>query len=378
MTISGPVTTHSTGIQAPSVRNRGTWATATLYAEGDIVRDGAAGANTGNTYLCEVRHTSGTWATDLTAVRWSLLTDLSTQTAAAAASAAAALVSQNAAAVSAAAAAAAAGSGLFTALSNKNTDFSVVADTDNAALFIVDTSAANVSATLPSIATAGETERYGFLRTSANNVMTLVRNGSDTINGVAANYTVPTSAGEIFLIIADDASPDNWIVISWSQAVADETTLTKSGSTLSIKAGGVAANQLATNAVTTAKILDANVTLAKLGADVPITSLIKNSQSASYTLVLSDAGKQIFHPSADTSARTWTIPANASVAFPVDTVVSFVNQNGAGVITIAITSDTMRLAGAGTTGSRTLAANGIATAVKITSTEWLISGVGLT
>jgi hypothetical protein len=102
MTISGPVTTHSTGIQAPSVRNRGTWATATLYAEGDIVRDGAAGANTGNTYLCEVRHTSGTWATDLAAVRWSLLTDLSTQTAAAAASAAAALASEIAAAASAA------------------------------------------------------------------------------------------------------------------------------------------------------------------------------------------------------------------------------------------------------------------------------------
>jgi hypothetical protein len=38
----------------------------------------------------------------------------------------------------------------------------------------------------------------------------------------------------------------------------------------------------------------------------------------------------------------------------------------------------MRLAGAGTTGSRTLAANGVATAVKVTTTEWLISGTGLT
>jgi hypothetical protein len=38
----------------------------------------------------------------------------------------------------------------------------------------------------------------------------------------------------------------------------------------------------------------------------------------------------------------------------------------------------MRLAGAGTTGSRTLAANGIATAIKLTSTEWIISGTGLT
>jgi hypothetical protein len=62
------------------------------------------------------------------------------------------------------------------------------------------------------------------------------------------------------------------------------------------------------------------------------------------------------------------------VAFPIGTAVTFVNQNGAGVITIAITSDTLRLAGAGTTGSRSLAANGIATAVKVTSTEWIISG----
>jgi hypothetical protein len=104
----------------------------------------------------------------------------------------------------------------------------------------------------------------------------------------------------------------------------------------------------------------------------------QNSQSAAYTLVLADAGRHILHPSADTTARTFTIPANGTVAFPVGTVVTFINQNGAGVVTIAITTDTMRLAGAGTTGSRTLAANGIATAIKLTSTEWLISGTGLT
>lgn len=104
----------------------------------------------------------------------------------------------------------------------------------------------------------------------------------------------------------------------------------------------------------------------------------QNSQSAAYTLVLADSGKQIFHPSADTTARTFTIPSNASVAYPIGTAVTFINQNAAGVISIAITTDTMRLAGAGTTGTRTLAANGIATAVKITSTEWIISGTGLT
>ena len=104
----------------------------------------------------------------------------------------------------------------------------------------------------------------------------------------------------------------------------------------------------------------------------------QNSKSAAYTLVLSDAGKHILHPSADTTARVFTIPANSSVAFPIGTAITFVNQNAGGVITISITTDTMRLAGAGTTGSRTLAANGVATAVKLTSTEWIISGTSLT
>jgi hypothetical protein len=111
---------------------------------------------------------------------------------------------------------------------------------------------------------------------------------------------------------------------------------------------------------------------------VGFLNIPQNSQSAAYTLVLGDAGKHILHPSADTTARTFTIPANGSVAFPVGTAITFVNQNSAGTVTIAITTDTMRLAGAGTTGSRTLAANGVATAIKITSTEWIISGTGVT
>jgi len=104
----------------------------------------------------------------------------------------------------------------------------------------------------------------------------------------------------------------------------------------------------------------------------------QNSQSAAYTLVLSDAGKSIYHPSADTTARTWTIPANSSVAFPIGTAVTFINDTSGGSITIAITTDTLVLAGAGTTGSRTLAANGMATAIKMTSTRWMINGAGLT
>jgi hypothetical protein len=134
-----------------------------------------------------------------------------------------------------------------------------------------------------------------------------------------------------------------------------------------------------TQTLTNKTISGADNTLTVDGTDaVGFRTLPQNSQSAAYTLVLADSGKHILHPSADTTARTFTIPANGSVAYPIGTAITFINQNGAGVVTIAITTDTMRLSPAGTTGSRTLAANGSATCIKITSTEWLISGSGLT
>lgn len=99
-------------------------------------------------------------------------------------------------------------------------------------------------------------------------------------------------------------------------------------------------------------------------------------KSANYTLTIDDVG--IHHPASDTTGRTMTIPANASVPYPVYTVLTFVNENGAGTLTISITSDVQRLAGSGVTGSRTLAANGVGTWIKVSATEWLCSGPGLT
>jgi hypothetical protein len=110
---------------------------------------------------------------------------------------------------------------------------------------------------------------------------------------------------------------------------------------------------------------------------VGFRNIPQNSQSANYTLVLADAGKHIFHPVGDNNARTFTIPANGTVAYPIGTAITFINMAVANV-TIAITTDTLVLSSAGTTGSRTLATNGSATCIKITSTSWLISGSGLT
>lgn len=135
-----------------------------------------------------------------------------------------------------------------------------------------------------------------------------------------------------------------------------------------------------TNCTTATKsALDNSTNIASTAYVDAATSIIsQNSKSAAYTTILTDAGKHIYHPSADTTARIWTIDSNANVAYAIGVAITFVNDVSAGAITIAITSDTLVLAGTGTTGSRTLAAGGTATALKIGTTRWMISGTGLT
>ena len=103
-----------------------------------------------------------------------------------------------------------------------------------------------------------------------------------------------------------------------------------------------------------------------------------NSQSAAYTTVLADAGKTIYHPATDATTRTFTIDSNATVPYPIGTAITFINMTSQ-VVTIAITTDTLyQSSSSGTTGSRSLAQYGSATAIKMTTTTWLISGTNLT
>jgi hypothetical protein len=109
---------------------------------------------------------------------------------------------------------------------------------------------------------------------------------------------------------------------------------------------------------------------------VGFRTIPQNAQTGSYTLVLADSGKHIYH-AVGAGAATYTIPANSSVAYPIGTALSFVNLSTTS-ISIAITTDTMYLGSTGTTGTRTLANYGTATALKVTSTVWIITGSALT
>lgn len=144
--------------------------------------------------------------------------------------------------------------------------------------------------------------------------------------------------------------------------------LTSSGSTSIDFSGNSGTTKLTTGATT-------------LGSSATVNGVIlapeiqQNIQSSAYTLVLSDANKQIYNSGSGT--QTWTIPANSSVAFPIGTTIVFCNTQAA-TRNIAITTDTLTFLPSLGSGTRTLAGGGLATAMKVTSTAWVITGVGIT
>ena len=137
-----------------------------------------------------------------------------------------------------------------------------------------------------------------------------------------------------------------------------------------ITAGNV---KLGTTGTGTIAAVAAQATTASTAASIGYIGMPQQSKSSAYTTVIGDAGKHIYV----TATATITIDSNANVAYPIGTTIAFIAASGA-TVTIAIASDTMYLGGTGTTGSRTLAAYGMATAVKVTATSWFINGTGLT
>lgn len=147
-----------------------------------------------------------------------------------------------------------------------------------------------------------------------------------------------------------------------SGSVAGNIVLAPNGTTVLIATTtGIVGNVLAATSTTAAN-------------NVGYLGMPQNATGTA-TLTIADAGQHIYVTSA---GQTITIPANSSVAFPIGTVIAFIAGPSATTVSIAITTDTMYLAGTGTTGTRTLAAYGMATAVKVASTTWYINGSGLT
>jgi len=251
--------------------------------------------------------------------------------------------SATAAAASAAAAAAAASSNLYSTVTTLTTGTTDVEIANNGTYYLCDTSGGNITINLPAIGT-DEGTRFGFQKVGASNSVSFVRDGTDTING-GTSYTL-TQDTEVVLLIADDNTPDNWIATIQSQTLADETTITKTGSTFAVK--------------------DDGITPAKIQGGV-------NAQSGtSYTLVIGDAFKTVTMNNA--SANTLTIPTNASVAFSVGDRIDVV-MLGAGTTTITGASGvTLNGVASPTTGGAIAAQYAAASCLKIATDTWLLIG----
>jgi hypothetical protein len=103
------------------------------------------------------------------------------------------------------------------------------------------------------------------------------------------------------------------------------------------------------------------------------TAIPINAVSTSYTTTASDGGNTIQQT---VSGNTTTIAANSSVGYNIGTTISFYAASGINT-TIAINSDTLTFLPGGGTGARTLTGPGLATAYKVGTTSWVISGTGL-
>jgi len=123
-----------------------------------------------------------------------------------------------------------------------------------------------------------------------------------------------------------------------------------------------------TSSTATTPTLTDNSTLVATTEFVQKAALGVSNKTANYTLVLTDAGSLIEFNSA--SNLTLTIPANATVAFPIGSQI-VVARLGSGKVDIAITSDTLY-----SVSSNKYISNqyGAVTLVKRTSTTWYLFG----
>ena len=192
-------------------------------------------------------------------------------------------------------------------------------------------------------------------------------------SGAAYKFVLKTSTGTTIWTMDNLRGINDPSAVAWSIITGKPTTIAgygiSDGLTTTVAASTYA--PIASPSLTgTASATDESANSYNIGwRDTP-----QNSKGTSYQLVLADRGKQIYM---NGTALTLTIPANSTVAFPLGTTIMAVNGNVTG-LSIAITTDTLTLANSTTTGTRTLAQNGIATITKVGTTSWIIAGTGLT
>ena len=116
-----------------------------------------------------------------------------------------------------------------------------------------------------------------------------------------------------------------------------------------------------------------NIVGGTVSPSTPLT--IDPKTGTTYTFALQDANNELITAS-NASAQTYSIPTNASVAFPIGAQINII-QIGAGQVTInAVTSGTTSVLSTGATAAapKLRAQYSAATLVKVATDTWYVIG----
>ncbi|MCP4410077.1 MAG: hypothetical protein GY807_20500 [Gammaproteobacteria bacterium] len=222
-------------------------------------------------------------------------------------------------------------------ISDSDSPYTLLA-ADEGKIITIDSSAGDVTVNLLAAATAGDGFQVSFKRIAGDsNTITLDGNSTETIDG-ATTLTIDY----------DD----------------DVVGLRCDGSNWEVDRGHFSIPAFARSLLEASSAATAKTTL-----DIGVATI--NAQTGtSYTLVLTDEGKEVTMSNA--SANTLTIPPNSSVAFDVGTIIN-VTQLGAGTTTI--TGDTGVTVNGVSTGSADITTQyKAATLLKTATNTWLLQG----
>jgi hypothetical protein len=249
------------------------------------------------------------------------------------------------------------------------------------------------------VPTASATNRGAL---SAADWTTFNSKGSGTVTSVAQSFTgglisvagsPVTSSGTLALTVAGTSggipyfsSASTWatsaalaanaLVVGGGAGAAPATVTTGTGvlTALAVNTGSSGAVVTQGGAIISATTVNDS---AGSGYTIGYRQMPQNNQAAAatYTLVLADDGKHVYLTGGTTN--TLTVPTNASVAFPIGTVITVVNNNS-GTCTISGPASGLQLANGALATTRTLATKGMASMVKVGTDLWYVSGAGVT
>jgi hypothetical protein len=111
----------------------------------------------------------------------------------------------------------------WAAVTTLTTGTNNIETTDARTFYIVDASGGTVTINLPAIGT-NDGLSFHFQASNVDNAITIARDGSDYINGSAADYTGLTTVAQTLHFVADDNTPDNWLVANIDVVQAASTS----------------------------------------------------------------------------------------------------------------------------------------------------------